>query len=223
MTDFGGSFGHFLLESSPFAFPAFFLLVWVAVTAMLGAVSGWYRLARRYPNRRETALVDLRNRSGSLGWVGMRSILNLAVCPSGLRVGMTRIFGPFCREFLVPWEEISVRRENHFYGSMAILELGRPPEATLKLPAELADRLARAALEKWPEPGPFSEESDAQAFSRIFRQWAITTLFAAAFFIIVPWLFAPGGASRPPILLAVLFPAIVFGIVSVVRYALRRR
>jgi hypothetical protein len=222
MTDLLRSLTHLVFESSPFAFPVFFLLVWLAATTTLGAISGWYRLAARYRDRSETPLLNLKNRSGSLGLVGMRSILSLGVCPSGLRVGITRIFGPFCRDFFVPWEAISVHREDGFWWSKAVLELGRPTEGRLTLSAELANRLARAAAERWPEAGPFPEESDAQAISRIFKEWALTTVLAAAFFIIAPRLAFPPDAA-PPILVAVLFPAIVLGVASVVRYARRRR
>jgi hypothetical protein len=45
----------------------------------------------------------------------------------------------------------------------------------------------------------------------------MTTAFAALFFILVPLAVAPSG-SRPPIPMAILFPAIVFGLVFVVRY-----
>lgn len=42
-------------------------------------------------------------------------------------------------------------------------------------------------------------------------------LIAALFFILVPLAVAPPGV-RPPIVVAILFPAIVFGVVTIVRY-----
>ena len=43
----------------------------------------------------------------------MQGILKIGVCPSGLRIGIMRAFGPFSRNFFVPWEEIKVERK-HF-------------------------------------------------------------------------------------------------------------
>ena len=49
------------------------------------------------------------------------------------------------------------------------------------------------------------------------------TALAAAFFIIAPRLATPNAAARPPIAVAILFPAIVFGIGAVVQYFRRQR
>jgi hypothetical protein len=44
--------------------------------------------------------------------------LKLSPCSSGLRLGIVRLFGPFCRDFLVPWDEISVVRKDRFFVSV---------------------------------------------------------------------------------------------------------
>jgi hypothetical protein len=75
----------------------------------------------------------------------------------------------------------------------------------LKVFADVADRLARAAGSHWPEPRSFPEEKGSQAFSRIIKQWVFR------------------GANRPPIAVAILFPAIVFGIGALVQYFRRQR
>ncbi len=89
---------------NPLYFLIGFPLFWFAVTMLLSFVSGWYGLMERYPDRAETALAVLANQSGSLGAVSMRGILKLSVCPSGLRLGIMRIFGPFCRDLFVTLE-----------------------------------------------------------------------------------------------------------------------
>jgi hypothetical protein len=96
------------------------------------------------------------------------------------------------------------------------------PIGTLTLPSQVADRLARAAGVRWPESGSFPEETDNQALSRVVKQWLAATCFAAAFFCIVPRLIAPKGADGPPIALAVLLPAIVFGIGAMVQFFRRK-
>jgi hypothetical protein len=200
-----------------------FPLLWFVVTMVLSVLSGWFGLMERYPNRDEKPVVILANQSGSVGSVSMRGILKLSVCPSGLRIGIMRIFGPFCRDFLVPWSDITVTRSDRFFWKVAKLSFGQPSNGNLKVFADVADRIARAATNHWPERGSFPEETSSQSFSRIAKQWVAMTGLAAAFFIVAPRLVTPNAAARPPIAVAILFPAIVFGIAAIVRYCRRQR
>jgi len=207
----------------PLYFLIFFPLLWFAVTMLLSYLSGWFGLMERFPDRAENPLLTLTSQSGSLGRVSMSRILKLSVCPTGLRIGIMRIFGPFSRDFLVPWDEITVTRGNRLVWKVAKLSFGRPPIRTLTLPSEVADRLARTAGARWPESGSFPEETNHEALSRVAKQWLAMTCLAAAFFIIAPRLMGPKGANGPPIAVAVLFPAIVFGIGAMVQYFRRNR
>ncbi len=200
-------------------FPLAFVAMWLGVTSMLGAMSGWFTLVAEFPDRSEGALLMVNGQSGTMGnlAVGMNGILDFSVCPSGLRVGINRIFGPFSRPFFVPWGAISVERRSRIIGPAAVLRFG---SGRLTMAAYVADRLARASEGKWPEPGPFHVETPAQAFKSVFREWAVITVFASAFFIIAPRLLA-ASAGGPPIIVAVLFPAVFFGVVSAVRFARR--
>jgi len=139
----------------PFYLIALFPVLWLAVATLLGLLSGWYFLMKRYPDRLQTPYLTLRWQSGSMGAaVGMRNVLVLSACPSGLRVGMFRIFGPFCRSFFVPWNEIRIRRSTVLFTKMATLRFGDVPLGSLRIWASVADQLARASQGKWPElPG----------------------------------------------------------------------
>lgn len=207
----------------PLYFPIFFVLMWFSVTVLFGFMSGWYVLMRRFPDRPETPLYTFKNQSGTIGLVGTRSLLTLSVCPGGLRVSMMRIFGPFSKDFFVPWNEISVIRKDRRFWKSAKITFGNPPVGSLTLMADLADRLARVAGNAWPEPGSFPEETDTQASSRLFKQWVGMTGLTAAFFILAPRLMTPNRANWPPIAAAILFPAIVFGIFGLVQHLHRSR
>jgi hypothetical protein len=208
---------------NPLYFLIAFPLLWFAVTMILSFLSGWFGLMERYPDRGEMPVVTLANQSGSLGLVSMRGVLKLSVCPSGLRIGIMRIFGPFCRDFLVPWNEIAVTRSDRVFWKVAKLSFGNPSNGSLKVFAEVADRMARAAGSQWPEPGSFLQETASQSLSRIAKQWVGMTGLAAAFFIIAPRLMTPHAAARPPIVVAILFPAIVLGIGAALQYFRRQR
>jgi nitrate/nitrite transporter NarK len=75
----------------------FFVVVWLTVTTVLALLSGWFRLMAAYPDQSIEPILRLRGQSGTMGGVSMRSVLTLSVCPTGLRVGMMRLFGLFCR------------------------------------------------------------------------------------------------------------------------------
>lgn len=198
-------------------FPLFFAALWLTAAAILAMLSGWFRLMARFPDQIEEPLLRIVGQSGAMGLgVRMGGILTLSVCHSGLRVGIMRMFGPFCRDFFVPWEAISITRNNVLLWPVAKLEFGGPGVGSLTIPAHVANRLARAAMERWPEIGPFPEEKRRDTLRRLLTQWALITCAAALFFTLVPLAVAP--TARPPIVVAILFPAIVFGVATIVRY-----
>jgi hypothetical protein len=203
-------------------FPLYFVGLWWCATVVLGLISGWYRLMQQFPDREETPLLTLKNQSGSLGCVAMTHILNLSACPSGLRVGIMRVFAPFSRAFFVPWDAITIERKDWFFWRTANLSFGRPSSGRLRLPAELAGRLARAVPGRWPEPGQFPEQTPSDTRARLFKRWALLTAGASAFFLLAPRLMAPR-AARVPVAIAILFPAIAYGIIAIVAYIRRPR
>lgn len=113
-----------------FLIPALFVLfgggLWLGVTTLLGALSGWRAIERRYPDRPEPALEQLRGQSGRMGvGVNFNRCLRLDICTSGLRVAVPRILGPFSRPFLVPWSEIAANREKVLFGMLVRLTFGQ--------------------------------------------------------------------------------------------------
>jgi len=205
----------------PILFPFFFAAMWLGVSTVLALKAHWFELARRYPDRAEDPSLRLRFQSGRMSGVAMSGILTLDVCVTGLRVSIWRLFGPFSRPFFVPWNELSVtRRKMFFVLNVAELDFGRI--GNLIIPAHVADRLGGIAQLHWPEPGPFPQETSKRAIQYEFRSWLVGTTFAATFFIVAPRIMAPGAAA-PPIAVAILFPAIVFGIVALIRFAIRSR
>jgi hypothetical protein len=195
----------------------FFVAVWLTATTILALLSGWFRLMVEYPDQSIEPILRLRGQSGTMGGIGLRGILTLSVCPTGLRVGIMRLFGPFCRDFLVPWESIAVIRKKTLFWPVAELQFGKPVIGRLRIPAPAADRIARAAMGYWPEQRPFSEEKPEDRFRSLLAWWAVMTSFATLFFIFAPLVVGPSGAG-PPIVVAILLPAIVFGVVAVVRF-----
>jgi hypothetical protein len=200
-------------------FFVFFAVMWLIVTTILAVLSGWFRLMEAFPDQPSDPILRLRAQSGRIGpLVSMSGVLTLSVCTAGLRVGMMRLFGPFCRDFLVPWQSIAVVRKSTFFGPVAQLQFGDPAVGELRIAGHVADRLASAAMEHWPEGGSIPPVKRSDIARRYLGHWAIATLFGALFF--GAFHFAVGG---PPLLVAVLLPAVVYGIGFLVRYLIVER
>jgi hypothetical protein len=221
-------------QPSPLWFPIAFVTFWMGITIFLGYLSDWYVLMRAFPDQpAEPASYTLSGQWGEMGrGVNMKGILKLAVCASGIRVAVPRLFGPFSRPFLIPWGDLRVVREKRWYGDIAHLEAGTPKLGRITVLDEVATLLADASGERWPEgdrlrPGA-SRVTRAQIARGVARRWVLMTALASAFFILVPRIaFHAISPARPPayppLAAAVLFPAIVLGIACLFDYLSRAR
>jgi len=201
---------------------AFFVLMWLLVCVILGFLSGWYSLMCAFPDRPyEEALTVFKGESGKLGLVSMHGILKLSPCHSGLRVGIMRLFGPFEKDFLVPWNAISVARKARLGWRYAELSFGT--YGSLRMSDLLADRLWLTVPQSWPERGTPQPITGTRVFRYYFLQWLLLTTKASAFFIIAPRIAGVGTGGYPPVSVAVLFPAIAIGLAFAFQYLIRRR
>lgn len=205
-------------------FVPFFIGTWLIVTTIMTFQSGWFSLMRRYPDRTdEVAVVKFSHESGYMGNIfagGMRGILNLSACPSGLRVGIMKAFGPFCKNFFVPWSEITIKRRDVFFMRYAELTLGSS-NRTLGIDPIVADRFWRTLPNVWPENGiPPTPKTRSELVSETFKLWLCMTVLGSSFFLIAPRIVSQGGVN-PPTIVAILFPAIAFGFFCAYEYGRR--
>ena len=118
-------------------------LLWLPVTAFIGVRSGWYELMRGYPDRPEPGLLDLRRCSGVMGGgVALRRSLTLSACPTGLRVEIAPMLGPFSRPFFVPWSDISAIRSTSGARAEVKLTFGQPAMGRLTVSRKTWRRLS---------------------------------------------------------------------------------
>ncbi len=122
--------------------PTFFVFLWLVITSAIVGASGWGRLQKRFPARDDAPYLTLTRQTGSLGLSTFKSVLRLDACPLGLRVGMTRLIGPFHRSFEVPWGEISAEPGSFFHVERVRLHLGMPEAGTLSIPAAAWQQLS---------------------------------------------------------------------------------
>jgi hypothetical protein len=204
-------------------FPFLFVAMWLIVTTMLGAMSGWFALQSQFPRDTETPLVTFRRLSGYMGLgANLNGILTLSACPSGLRIAIWRVFGPFQRPFLVPWTEISAERKTRLFMPMAQLRLGAPEVGKLTIDAGIWQKLsAHAPAGRRTTAAPLPLVTNQHIARGLALQCALAGGIAAAFFtLIVSQL--PPGVPLWPLAIYIGFIAITFGIAQFMRY-LRQR
>ena len=127
-------------------FPFFFAGLWLVITQVIGVMSGWYQMMAAYPDRPEAPIRRFAWQSANMGaGVSLGNILRVDVCPSGLRFGIVRLFGPFSRDFFAPWEEIAATPRRMFLVNVVELRFGGRDFPKLLIRAGLADRIAATA------------------------------------------------------------------------------
>jgi hypothetical protein len=211
-----------ILDRYPYLFPLFFAGMWLAVTSVIAVMSGWFELQSRYPDRSEEPIRRWAMASGRLGPLAQySSCMVLAVCPSGLRVGVWRVFGPFCRNFFVPWSDLGVQRTG--LATRLVIgagALGDRPAGALTVSNGQAAQLAEAAGKLWPPSDTATEEPRVlDVAGKLALQWVLISAAAAIFFSFGPQLFEPH-APRMPVGETVVFPTVFFGAAALLQFVL---
>lgn len=202
-----------------YIFPFAVIGAWLAASFFFGLLTGWFELQKRYPVGNDEPLLKLRFRSGSMGmFVGLNGVLSLCACRSGLRVGITRVFGPLQRSFQVPWKEIIATPTSSFFTPSIELTFGRPEVGRMKIDARAWQRLREAAASGMAANVPPADLRVTRLVAAKARllQWAIFAGGAGSFFYLAPRLLSTTPA--PPIALCFGFPAAIFGVGAVVGF-----
>ncbi len=144
---------HFLKDHFALIFPFYFCALWLLITTILATISGWFALQERFPPRPAQVLRSLYFQSAAMGRgagkprTNFNGVLTISICAEGLEIDMLRIFGPFCRAFFVPWEDITITPRKTFFGTVTDLTFGTPAIATLTARRRLADAIQAASAD----------------------------------------------------------------------------
>ena len=202
----------------PYTIPFFFVGMWLFAATVTGLISGWFGLQQWYADDgSEEPLLKLRGQSGRMGMgVNLRNCLVLSAYPSGLGIGIWRIFGLFQKPLKVPWSEIEAEPSTSFFLPMVKLALGKPANGTLKINAQTWDKLVAVARPVATVPLPEVPPVDKATVGRaMIIQWAVVSLFFGAFIFLSSHL--KHGEGSP--LWVVVVPALVFGAALLVKFA----
>ena len=118
-----------ILIVSPVLFAAF----WLTITSILGKMSGWNDLERIFPDRPETPLDTVRFVSARMRAVSYNNCLRFDMCPTGLRISVFRLIGPFQKPLFVPWGQIKPETQRAFFVKHVALVIGYMGEGSLAI------------------------------------------------------------------------------------------
>jgi hypothetical protein len=131
--------------------PCYALALWLLVSAIISYIGGWTTLAKRF--RMKTSFVGERwaGQSGQMRWLaGYGNCLTLGCNPEGLYLATMPLFRFRHPPLLIPWEEIAISRREILFLSFVRFGLGRDLDIPLYVRSKLADKLRRAAKDRWP-------------------------------------------------------------------------
>ena len=141
-----------LFDSSPFVPLAFFVLLWCGVGLLIGQLSGWAALSRRFRATSSPLPEAWSFQSARMRWgTHYGSCLTVGVDSAGLYLATFFLLRLGHPPLLVPWPEVSVRRRWKFLFLRYVeLRLGREEQISLQISGRLADRIQTAAGQSWP-------------------------------------------------------------------------
>jgi hypothetical protein len=211
--------GEQVIRWLPIAMPLLFVGLWLVISALLGAMSGWFGLQQWYPDDgSEEPLLTLRGQSGSVSFVAFNNALTLKAYRSGFGLSISRFFAPFLKPLMIPWGEVKVEETTTFFVPMVRLQFGEPSNGSLKISArtwsKLAGVVAQAGGDAAPKlPAILATSGDVAR--GMFVQWAVISAFFATFFFIGPRFW---GANAFPLFLFAVIP-VILGVAMLIQYA----
>jgi hypothetical protein len=134
-----------------FIFPAYFLSLWLLVSAIISYIGGWTTLAKRFRVKPPFTGTKWTGQSGQMRWIaGYGNCLTVGVSSEGLYFATMPLFRFRHPPLLIPWTEIAVTRRRILFFQFVRFGLGRELDIPLYLRLKLADKLRRTAGDWWP-------------------------------------------------------------------------
>jgi hypothetical protein len=133
-------------------FSLFFVALWCVIGLVVGRISGWATLERRFASTLPFPGQTWRWRSARMRWgANYNNCLVIGGDPAGLYLSslfFLRIGHP---PLFIPWTEISVRsRRKIMFIECVEFKLGREEQIPFLIRAGLADQIRSAAASSWP-------------------------------------------------------------------------
>ncbi|MDJ0785993.1 MAG: hypothetical protein QNK05_04255 [Myxococcota bacterium] len=124
------------------AFPPFFVGLWLGLFFVVSRWGGWRELAREYPSLGPASGTRLRMRSAQLrAGCNYNNCITFVSSPAGLDLSLPWVFRYQHPAIFLPWSELEVRREDTRFGAVVDLLPRRTPGIRIRLRKALAEQL----------------------------------------------------------------------------------
>ena len=126
-----------------------FALFWFGVVWLIAQMSGWPKLAEKYPARQLWNETCWSLQSALVRWAQYRGILRVCADAEGVHFSVIFPFSVSQQPFSVPWTEVTghKKRISFIYG--VELHFQQVPSVTIKISTRLADNLVEASSGAW--------------------------------------------------------------------------
>jgi hypothetical protein len=132
-------------------FPAYFLTLWLLVSAIISYIGGWMTLAKQFRLKQPFAGTRWTGQSDQMRWIaGYGNCLTVGGCLEGLYLATMPLFRFRHPPLLIPWAEITLMRRRILFFRFVRFGLGRELDVPLYLRAKLAEKVRLAVGDRWP-------------------------------------------------------------------------
>jgi hypothetical protein len=120
------------------AFPIFFVAMWSFVCLLLSMISGWRKIAERFPGSATPTGTRFPMVTGAVGVMGYRNCLKVHVAPEGLHIAVWKMFRFGHPPLFIPWSEIrNATTRKLFFAENIVFEIGSPKVGKIQLPKKV--------------------------------------------------------------------------------------
>lgn len=132
-------------------FAGLFVFSWIVAGIAVSRMTGWYRLAERFPLQGDFPSERWRFKSATARFGShYNNCLTIAADPAGFYVAMPWAFrighSPLC----IPWNEITVSRAKVLFWNIVRFQFGRENPIVFGFREDFADQIRSAAGPSWP-------------------------------------------------------------------------
>jgi hypothetical protein len=141
-----------LLPAIIIGFPLVFVPLWCGIVFLLSRISGWSRIAARFPGPPNPTGTRFDGVTGTVGLVSYRSVLLVHIAAEGLHVVPWKVFTIGHAPIFIPWSEIHRARVRNFpFFQVVAFEISSPKVGNMQLPTKV---LAGAPISVDGKPAP---------------------------------------------------------------------
>jgi hypothetical protein len=129
-----------------------FPIIWIAICIILSRMSGWHKLAQKYPRIDFVSGEKWRFRSAKLRYsVGYNSCVNFVANREGLGISIFFVFRVGHPPLFIRWTDIEISKETRLFRNLIRFTVGRDFPIPILVHKSLGHKIMEAAGQYLPK------------------------------------------------------------------------